>query len=295
MCCPELIERGFGSLEGKSYLEAPRELKRRKVDPKSFYQKCTANSIPKITSSETRYEVTRSESHESLSNRANAFIDSFLLPLINDPQETPVDSSHTKTIAIVSHGILLATLFRELVSRFRTITVSSEALKAGFIVGKTPRWDNTGYTLLQLYSDSPRDPFTPESLPSETQKPCQKLDCELVVKEVNITRHLKGLKRTGGGIGSARADPKQRSMKDFLQSKAGPQRPAAGLKNMRDGDKCGLPPPQQPQQFLEPLASPSLSIPDSPFRTDASMDYFPSSPPLEGGEAGGMYQVSDLF
>jgi len=117
------------------------------------------------------------------------------------------------------------------------------------------------------------------------------------VKEINVTRHLKGLKRTGGGIGSARADPKQRSMIDFLKSKAGPQKPAAGVKNARDGDVWGLPPQSQPrpQPFLEPLTSPSLSIPDSPFRTDASTDYFPSSPPLEEDEAGGMYRVSDLF
>ncbi|KAF8433312.1 histidine phosphatase superfamily, partial [Terfezia claveryi] len=184
--CPELIERDFGSLEGKSYLEAP---------------------------------LTGFESQKSLSSRAKVFIDSYLLPLINDPRETPIiSSSHTKTIAIVSHGILLATLFRELVARFRIITVSPEALNSGFMVGRIPRWDNTGYTLLQLHSPSPRDPFALELLPSETQKPSQvhKLDCELVVKEINVTRHLKGLKRTGGGIGSAPADPKQRSMKDFF-------------------------------------------------------------------------------
>ncbi|RPB27979.1 phosphoglycerate mutase-like protein [Terfezia boudieri ATCC MYA-4762] len=266
--CPELIERDFGSLEGKSYLEAP---------------------------------LTGSESHESLSSRAKVFIDSYLLPLINDHRESPIfSSSHTKTIAIVSHGVLLATLFRELVARFRIITVSPEALKAGFMVGRTPRWDNTGYTLLQLHSPSPQDPFALELLPSETQKPsqvCHKLDCELVVKEINVTRHLKGLKRTGGGIGSARADPKQRSMKDYFKSKARPQEPAAEVKNERDGDVLGLPLPQpkpQPQPFLEPFASPPLSIPDSPFRTYASMDYFPSSP-LEEDQVGGMYQVSDLF
>ncbi|KAF8416752.1 histidine phosphatase superfamily [Tirmania nivea] len=276
--CPELVERHFGSLEGKSYLEAPPQLKRRKVDPKSFYQKGAAHSTSKIRSSssssgssETHYEAIGSESHESLSNRANVFIDSYILPLIDDSRD-PINSSyHTKTVAIISHGILLATLFRELVARFHIITVSSEAFEAGFIVGKTPRWDNTGYTHIRLHSPAPPDPLAPETLVLKIPPQMSyKLDCELVVKEINVTRHLKGLKRTAGGIGSARADPKQRSIKDFLKSKAGQKKPVAGVKQ-RDGDIWGLLPPQpqpQPQPFLEPLASPSSSIPDSPFRTE---------------------------
>ena len=309
MRCTELIERDFGSLEGKSYLEASPQPKRRKVDPRFFYQKSTANSTSKIPSSspcssETHYEA---ESHESLSSRANTFIDSYLLPLIDDPQEPLiVPAPYTKTIAIVSHGILLTTLFRELIARFRIITISPEALKAGFIVGKTPRWDNTGYTLLQIHSPTPPGPFAPEPLRLETHKLPQvphKLDCGLVVKEINVTRHLKGLKRTGGGIGSARVDPKQRGIKDFLQSKARLGKTAAGVGHERDGDAWGLPPPpppppppqQQQQPFREPLASTPFSMFDSLFRTDTSTDYFPSSPPLEADETGGMYQVSDLF
>lgn len=293
--CTELIERDFGSLERTSYLETPPQLKRKKVNPKSFYQKDTANSTSKIPPpfgpNERRYEATRSESHESLSRRANAFIDSYILPLIHGPQDSPITSSpHTITIAIVSHGILLSTLFRELVARFRIVTVSPEALKAGFTVGKTPRWDNTGYTHLQIQSEL----SVPEQLSSGTPKPpqaCHKLDGELVVKEINVTRHLKGLKRTGGGIGSACADPKQRSIKDFLKSKTGSSKLAAGLKHNRGGGTWGLPPPP----FLGPLPSPSSSFPDSPFRTDISADCFPSSPPPEGDGATGMYQVSDLF
>lgn len=94
-----------------------------------------------MRSNKEKAETAHSESHNSLSVRANTFLDNYMLPLINGSFSSV---QHTKIIAIVSHGINLSTLYREILARFCTITVCSEAFEAGYTIDKAPRWNNTG-------------------------------------------------------------------------------------------------------------------------------------------------------
>lgn len=203
----ELVEKGFGSLEGKSYLNS---LTLQKAPTMDFpHRSLLPTSAFSMRSNKEKAETAHSESHNSLSVRANSFLDNYLLPLINSSVQ------HTK-LSQLSHGITLSTLYREILARFRTITVCSQAFEAGYTIDKAPRWNNTGYTVLQLL------PNTDYLLPALHDYGEKILSYKIVIQEINATRHLMGLKRTGGGIASARADPTQRNLKEFFKLKTIP-------------------------------------------------------------------------
>lgn len=215
----ELVEKDFCSLEGKSYLDSPAIHKVSTVDSprRSVFSTVRASAFnirSSLISNKEKVETSNSESHGSLSIRANAFLDNYILPLINRPLSS---AHHTKVIAIVSHGVILSTLLREILSRFHFITVCTEAFEAGYTIGKAPRWNNTGYTVLRLL------PKTDPPLPGPILPREKSLSYEVFIQEINVTKHLLCLKRTGGGIGSARADPKQRDLKEFFSLKTVPQ------------------------------------------------------------------------
>ncbi|KAF8460031.1 histidine phosphatase superfamily [Kalaharituber pfeilii] len=304
----ELSERDFGALEGKNYLDTPSRAKRPKYDRTSFFRPRDRPqtphppvSIPQFHGNDT--SAGEAESHESMASRANTFIDSYLLPIINGPRTPLIAPStisdlldypatqHVKTVAIVSHGIFLSVLFRELLSRFRITTVSSEALEAGYTYGKvSPRWENTGYALLHLHSlaytgtpstSSPtRSSVTYHNPAAHSNQP-QQLAHELIIQSINVKTHLSNLKRTGGGIGSARADPHQRTMMEYFKSKTA-KSVAPPIKreheSVEEQDPAWMLPPPLP-------AAPSVSRNSTVFGgfgssfTDASSEYFPSSPP----------------
>ena len=141
------------------------------------------------------------ESAESMRTRVDEFLEDHILPLVK---------SSTDCVVVVAHGIILGVLFRRLCERLApsAMTVSPEAQRSSspFSKGSTPvlpPWSNTGYLEAVL---SPPGSLTWPAL-------------RLHIVRVNCVDHLQGLRKTRGGIGSARFDEKQRTMDSFFAPK----------------------------------------------------------------------------
>jgi hypothetical protein len=66
----------------------------------------------------------------------------------------------------------------------------------------------------------PQKPFTPPPAPLHTSPASSKLvSMSLLVKAVNSQDHLKGLKKTRGGIGSLKHDSSQKTMDSFFKKR----------------------------------------------------------------------------
>jgi hypothetical protein len=202
------------------------------------------------------------ESKESMGQRADAFLDGHLLPLLNDlAEETEL------VIAIVSHGIMLSTLWKRLLLRLppKSVALSPElAATAPTSLEHHGGWSNTGYLELHMTrnqiedqivpvdalparipdspatdpdaevhtSDEPQKsflvlrPITSEASPAVLQsqavatepRPLKVLqEWMTVIQAVNSKAHLNGLKRTAGGVGSARHDASQKTIDSFFK------------------------------------------------------------------------------
>lgn len=107
-------------------------------------------------------------------------------------------------VVIVSHGILLSHLWKCLSKLFHPTSVLATTLvvQKGWYQGKHPGWGNTGYLQLNILlgnnNSSSGDRMT------------------VVIEGVNEKEHLKNLRRTRGGIGSAKHDDRQRKMHGYL-------------------------------------------------------------------------------
>lgn len=259
---PLLVEQNFGSMEGKKFYERPPEANMTGKEHHSEQSKSTAGFA----------DV---ESKDVMAQRADAFLDAHLLPLLDD-----TTGIAEKCVAIVSHGIFLSTLWKRLLLRLppRSVVLSPELqANARPSLEHLGGWSNTGYLDLQMVNATESsgrstlaEPSTYEatqsSPPAETpiaKSPDEVMiaddglgkivlppacDNSAIVEETtaeasNITRsnpeltstprlaegwlttilsingkdHLKGLKRTGGGVGSSRHDTSQRSIETFFK------------------------------------------------------------------------------
>lgn len=146
------------------------------------------------------------ETAEAMKKRVDRFLDDHLLPVL--------DGSESKDDAcvVVAHGIILSVLWKVLCARFpaTAVSVASEAQGAG---GLQPAWSNTGYLCAVLARRA--DAVTVEEEGSSLSASFSQW--KLHVKAVNATHHLKGLKKTRGGIGSAKFDTKQKTMDSFFK------------------------------------------------------------------------------
>ncbi|KAK7980517.1 Xaa-Pro aminopeptidase P [Apiospora arundinis] len=190
----ELREKDFGSSEGKR-----------------FGTKSTA------INKETTLEPARSdeEAPAAMVARVNRFIDVHLFPIIEQ-----YSISHDRVL-VVAHGIILNYLLRALNTRFGGMKLENNAT-----------WSNTGVlqALVRAHKgDRSRDtnsksdelrrekPSSSRSAPGSTPPP---QIYTFIVQSINNVDHLKGLKKTRGGVGSAKFDPRQRTMDSFFTSTA---------------------------------------------------------------------------
>ncbi|KAI0181237.1 phosphoglycerate mutase-like protein [Hypoxylon sp. FL1284] len=176
---PELREKDYGSSEGKSF-----RLK-------------TASSSDTSTQSD-------SETNASMKIRANRFLD-YLMPVIGE------HTSDESTVVIVAHGIILGVLLTTLFERF-------PAEHEGPPEHTT--WSNTGVLQAKL-EGSEVEPNVDLPKSGDDTGPLAKSTLKVVrltVEFVNNTDHLEGLKKTRGGIGSAKFDSRQRTMDSFFTS-----------------------------------------------------------------------------
>lgn len=176
---PELREKHFGSGEGVKFGGAAR--------------------------GEEKKEHVGAETVEQMKTRASRFVDTHLMPLCTEVSAT----EPSPCVIVVAHGIILGVLFRVLCMRFpkSSITVSPDAQQTSHTSASTaslnPVWSNTGYL---------------EAVATPVGHASQLTSHQLHVEQVNCVVHLKGLKKTRGGIGSARFDDRQRTLDSFFGS-----------------------------------------------------------------------------
>ena len=162
------------------------------------------------------------ETYESMAVRTNAFLDASLLPLLDLEREA------SQTVAIVSHGITLSVLWRNLLRRF-----SPQSVSLGPGLGNSPdlqriehlpAWSNTAYLELEitpLLGSVEASPSIASRLECDTNEVSQAESTPLqrwgmTVRTINGRDHLKDLKRTRGGVGSSRHDERQRKIEGFF-------------------------------------------------------------------------------
>lgn len=134
---PDLIEQDFGFYEGKP-----------------FYVRSDPNKNGKDAHSEMHKSepgFVDVESKDSMAKRADAFLDNHILPL------TSADCGEL-TIAVVSHGMLLSTLWRRLLRRLpgKSVKIAPEvtAARGALVLEHLGGWSNTGYLGLVMSKDA---------------------------------------------------------------------------------------------------------------------------------------------
>lgn len=173
------------------------------------------------------------ESKEAMAKRADRFLDDLLLPLFVQPKQRGKN-----TVAVVSHGMLLSTLWKRLLLRLspKTVTIAAEvtASKGDIILQHLGGWSNTGY--LELVFTKAADAAAIQSGASiesaaacgetvksegvlETPAVTTKVLAEYKLLIVSIDRkdHLSGLKRQRGGIGRSKHDEGQQKLDGFFK------------------------------------------------------------------------------
>ncbi|KAI1781264.1 phosphoglycerate mutase-like protein [Hypoxylon cercidicola] len=184
---PELREKDYGSFEGKKYRVK------------------TGNSSDTSPQSD-------SETNGSMKLRANQFLD-HLIHVVDGHV-----SDHI-TVVIVAHGIILGVLLAALLERFPPRS-SSSSTQAGDRGGppELVAWGNTGVLQARLEPTSD-EPLVDSQVSGDNTgslaKRRQMALC-LTVEFVNNLEHLEGLKKTRGGIGSAKFDSRQRTVDSFF-------------------------------------------------------------------------------
>jgi broad specificity phosphatase PhoE len=213
-----LREQDFGFYEGKTFYERSKDSNK---TGKDLHHKAHKND-PGFKDVESK---------ESMRARSDTFIDEHLLHLFG-----ATETDHA--VVVVAHGIILAHLWRCILRRFSAASVSvapgvidvSRALSLEYLGG----WSNTGYLELEINQkacevvensaapDSPQAEETsgsgPQSDPNNLEKP-KLLTMSLAVKAVNSLDHLKGLKKTRGGIGSSKHDEAQKTIETFFKKR----------------------------------------------------------------------------
>ncbi|KAI0804935.1 histidine phosphatase superfamily [Xylaria sp. FL0064] len=135
-----------------------------------------------------------SELPVSMRLRIDRFLDRHLGPTIDQLV------GENATIAIVSHGIILNVLLKALLSRYPPQSSSSHLLGERSGSEYLAPWSNTGVLQARL------------ELSHSTKT------VRMIVEQTNNLDHLQGLKKTRGGIGSAKFDSRQRTMDSFFAS-----------------------------------------------------------------------------
>lgn len=164
------------------------------------------------------------------------------------------DNLRGLSIAVVSHGILLSTLWRCILRRqsSNTVTLSTASGYAPVSLEHLGGWSNTGYLELELLPTPIGVDTTP---PASQSKPeissstaaaavtdahdsvatitepvvvknavtptvevaSKENRYKIIIKTINGKEHLQGLKRTGGGVGSSKYDEGQKKIESFFK------------------------------------------------------------------------------
>ncbi|ORY34216.1 histidine phosphatase superfamily [Naematelia encephala] len=169
-----------------------------------------------------RFKFPEGESLEDVRARANSAISQFIEPILEAHRSSPASSAH---VFVVAHGIFNAEFIGALLAR-----TTSGALEWGYR-GMT----NTGWTRMEVgYADetplppskglttSPSTSQQPSSVPPtsppRTSSALPKLNVRIF--STDVTKHLDGVHRQKGGIGSQGFDEKQKDLRAFFSGAA---------------------------------------------------------------------------
>ncbi|KAK7755706.1 hypothetical protein SLS62_002317 [Diatrype stigma] len=187
---PELREKDFGSSEGVKFGAAR----------------------PSGSNGDAQSD---SETRDSMKSRIDRFLDAHLAPAVD------AYASQNVAVVIVAHGIILGVLLRALLSRYPSKQLDS-LYKHGEILAA---WSNTGVLQAKIELSGqgrPEGSNTEGTEPSNNKggtspEPARARAAPgMVVQFTNNVDHLQGLKKTRGGIGSAKFDSKQKTMDSFF-------------------------------------------------------------------------------
>lgn len=152
------------------------------------------------------------ETREQMRTRAERFVQGHLAPiLVSDPAGG--------AIVVVAHGLILDVLLRVLLASF----APAEMVRLRSGTGYLAAWSNTGYVEAVVRAGPKPMPLQDgeddthaeaDAVASGDRKPQQHISLSVV--GVNVLRHLEGLKKTRGGIGSAQHDKRQRTVDSFF-------------------------------------------------------------------------------
>ncbi|KAL1605278.1 hypothetical protein SLS60_004826 [Paraconiothyrium brasiliense] len=132
---PVLMEQDFGFYEGRKFYERPAN---GKLSGKDNHRQIHKDSD----------DFVDIESKESLARRADEFLDVHLFPLLVRPKERT-----DLVVAIVSHGIMLSSLWKRILLRLpeKSVTLASELATTGSItLEHLGSWSNTGFLELHM-------------------------------------------------------------------------------------------------------------------------------------------------
>lgn len=158
------------------------------------------------------------ETKIALKARADVFLDDYLLPLL------AIDEESEQFVAVVSHGLFLAAIWRALLLRFRPGSVSFSTEVSRSISSRPLEYlatfSNTGVLELQI-TPCPAPATEPTSANPSTEPAAEPshLDATLKIHAVNSKEHLTSLKRTRGGVGSSASDENQRRVDSFFKKR----------------------------------------------------------------------------
>jgi broad specificity phosphatase PhoE len=173
------------------------------------------------------------EPMDVMKKRATDFVDDFLLPLL----ATDDGQAEEPTVAAVSHGLFLGVLWRDLLARFPTnsVSVSPNAVGNEFGAHFSPLehigiWANTAFLEVEIHRHA--TPQGLENVPNGDESTSAQSshvrnrpilsDRTLLIKTINGHEHTQGMKKIRGGTGNVPHDPKQKDIAGFFK-KAQPE------------------------------------------------------------------------
>ncbi|KZF19899.1 phosphoglycerate mutase-like protein [Xylona heveae TC161] len=212
-----LREQDYGYYEGKPFYARNRDSKRSGRDAHlDEHRKDDGFKEP--------------ESKESMALRMESFLGQHLLPVLQAYADGESESSASRTsVAVVAHGMILSSLWRCLLRRFppKSISLGPEVVADGRAVALQylGAWSNTGYLEIELQrmeSDTAVVTPTIVGLSDAAESSISLTETHLlgwtgVIRTINGKEHLRGLKRTGGGVGSAKHEEGQRTIESFFK------------------------------------------------------------------------------
>lgn len=139
MKTPLIQEQDFGSYEGKTY-----------ADPLFASALFHKDEYRRLHSHEPTF--VDMESNESVDHRVDKFLDEYLLPVLH---ESASNGDEKPTVAVVSHGITLAHIWRRLLARLprRSVIVRPDVFSEHGTVDieRIGGWSNTGFLAVEFH------------------------------------------------------------------------------------------------------------------------------------------------